>query len=381
MEKLAKISTSFAAIALFILLGAVSGAAQTNVAARPQPDMTIDSATRTEVIDAVLKRLNDSYVFPETAKKMETAVRERVGKKEYDSVTSAAEFAKKLTEDLQAVSRDKHLRVRFSPEPIPVRAERNEPTAEEKENFKRYAARINHGFERVERLPGNIGYVDLRLFWDPELGAETVAAAMNFVTNTDALIFDLRQNGGGDPAMVALICSYLFGSKPVHLNSLYWREGNKTEEFWTKETVAGKRYEGKDVYVLTSNHTFSGGEEFTYNLKNLKRATIIGETTGGGAHPGGSFRITENFGMFVPTGRAISPITKTNWEGTGVKPDVEVPKEQALKTAYLMALNKSLEKATNPNLKNDLKDLIEKTQKELDELKAAKKAGAQTAAK
>lgn len=338
-----------------------------------QPDLTIDAATRMQVIDGVLKRLNDSYIFPEVAKKMEAAIRERAQKKEYDQITSSAAFARKLTEDLQAVSRDKHLRVRYSHEAIPEGQRRGEPTAEERENYRRFSQRINHGFERVERLPGNIGYIDLRGFFDPELGKDTVAAAMSFISNTDALIFDLRQNGGGDPAMVALISSYLFGAEPVHLNDLHWREGNRVEEFWTKPAVAALRYEGKDIYVLTSARTFSGAEEFSYNLKNLKRATIVGETTGGGANPGGGFRISAHFGMFVPTGYAQSPITKTNWEGTGVKPDVDVPKEQALKTAHLIALKKSQAKASDEGAKRQYGMLIEQTQKELDELKKTQK--------
>lgn len=338
-----------------------------------QPDSTIDTATKTQVVDTILKQLNDNYVFPEVAKKMETDVRQRIGNKEYEKITSSQEFAKKLTEDLQSVSRDKHLRVRFSAQPIPERQRRDEPTAEEKAEYQRFISRVNFGFEKVERMQGNIGYIDFRGFMDPELGAATVAAAMNFVSNTDALIFDLRQNGGGDPAMVALICSYLFGDKPVHLNDLYFREGNKTEEFWTKPTVTGKKYGDKEVYVLTSNRTFSGAEEFANNLKVLKRATIVGETTGGGANPGGTFRINEHFGVFIPVGRAINPVTKTNWEGTGVEPDVKVPKEQALKTAYLIALNKSVEKTKDEGLKNALKGLIEQTQKELDEMKKTAK--------
>src|SRR5215203_1529242 len=158
------------------------------------------------------------------------------------------------------------------------------------------------------------------------------------------------------------------GPEPVHLNDLYWREGNRTDEFWTKKEVAGKRYLNKDVYVLTSKRTFSGAEEFTYNLKNLKRATIIGETTGGGAHPGGVVRLNEHFGAFVPIGRAINPISKTNWEGTGVEPDIKAPKEQALKIAYLMALKKSVESTKDENLKEALTKLIVDTQKELDEM-------------
>ena len=339
-------------------------------AQQEQPDLTMDAATRTQVIDGILKRLNDSYVFPEVAKKMEQSIRERVDKKDYDQITSAKQFATKLTDDLQAVSKDKHLRVRYSSEVIPERGPRREPSAEEREQRRRDLTYMNHGFSKVERLPGNIGYLEFLNFMDEELGADTVAAAMNFLNNTDALIIDMRRNGGGNPAMVALVCSYLFGPEPVHLNDLYWREGNRTDEFWTRKEVAGKRYLNKDVYVLTSNRTFSGAEEFSYNLKNLKRAMIVGETTGGGAHPGGGFRISEHFQMFVPTGRAISPITKTNWEGTGVTPDVSVPADQALVVARLMALKKSVSTMTNPDRKAGLNDEIQKLEKELAAMKA-----------
>jgi len=363
--------TSFAALVRPAVLLLLILTFATVVSAQPdQPDLTIDAATRTQVIDGILKRLNDSYVFPEVAKKMEQSLRERVDKKEYDQITSAKEFATKLTTDLHAISNDKHLRVRYSHQPIPERGPRREPTAEDRERFKREMTWSNHGFSKVERLPGNIGYLEFLNFMDPELGADTVAAALNFVNNTEALIIDMRNNGGGNPAMVALVCSYLFGPEPVHLNDLYWREGNRTEEFWTKKEVAGKRYLNKDVYVLTSKRTFSGAEEFSYNLKNLKRATIIGETTGGGAHPGGGFRITEHFGMFVPTGRAISPITKTNWEGTGVTPDVAVPAEQALLVARVMALKKVLTALPRPELKGALEAEVQKLEKELNALKS-----------
>ncbi|HEX8289323.1 MAG TPA: S41 family peptidase [Pyrinomonadaceae bacterium] len=357
---------------IFTIMILVFSAADVFAQGGEQPDMTIDATIRAQTIDNLFKDLNESYVFPEVAKKMENDVRGRVKNGEYDQLTSAREFAKKLTDDLRSVSKDKHLGVRFSSRVIPVRAARSEPTEAEKEEYKRALRMNNYGFVKVENMRGNIGYIDFRGFTDAELGAETVAAAMNFVNNSDALIFDLRQNGGGEPEMVALICSYLFGDKPVHLNDLYWRKGNKTEEYWTKPNVLGKKYGDKDVYVLTSNRTFSGAEEFSYNLKNLKRATIVGETTGGGAHPGSGFRLGEHFDAFIPTGRAISPITKTNWEGTGVEPDVKVPQELALKTAYLLALNKSSEKAKEENIKNALKRIIDQTQKELDEMKAKK---------
>jgi C-terminal processing protease CtpA/Prc len=183
------------------------------------------------------------------------------------------------------------------------------------------------------------------------------------------LIIDVRQNGGGAPGMVALICSYFFAGEPVHLNDLYWRPTNSTEQWWTLAYVPGRRYVGKDIYVLTSKRTFSAAEEFTYNLKNLKRATIVGDTTGGGAHPGEGVRISNHFGMFVPTGRAINPITKTNWEGTGVAPDISVPADLALKTAHLSALNKLESKEQDPELKRQLKEIAGRLRKELDETK------------
>lgn len=367
-----------ALMALTLITSSILVDPETMLAQQPprQPDLTIDAATRTEVIENALKRLNQSYVFPDTAKQMETAIRERVSNKEYDQITSAETLAKTLTEHLQAVSKDKHLRVRYSHESIPESdgQDSREPSAAERERFRQYATRMNNGFDKVERLPGNIGYIDLRGFMDAESGAETVAAAMTFLANTDALIFDLRQNGGGSPEMVALISSYLFGNERVHLNSLYWREGNRTEEYWTNPAVPGKKLTNKDVYVLTSHYTFSAAEEFTYNLKNLKRATIVGETTGGGAHPGGGRRLSEHFMMFVPTGRAINPISKTNWEGTGVKPDTEVPAEQALKTAHLAAMRKSFDKITDPQIKAAVQNQIETVEKELNELKAKKES-------
>jgi hypothetical protein len=347
---------------------------QTATAQQPgePPDMTIDAAARTEVIDGVLKKLNEAYVFPEVAKKMEQAIRERVQKKEYDSVTSASKFAQTLTTHLQEVSRDKHLRVHYSNDPLPPETPRRGPSPEERERFLSFMKSINFGFEKVERLSGNVGYLDLRGFTDADMGGDTVVAAMNFLANTDALIIDLRQNGGGSPAMVALISSYLF-REPTHLNDLYWREGEQTRQWWTAPYVPGKRYGDKDVYILTSNRTFSAAEEFTYNLKNLKRATIVGETTGGGAHPGGPSRVNAHFAVWVPRGRAINPISKTNWEGTGVEPDVKVPANEALKTAHLAAVNKIAEKTSDQRRKDQLKEAAQTLQKELDELKKNQK--------
>jgi len=357
--------------ALAIVLGFILN--QTTLIAQgppDQPDLTIDAAIRSVVIEGALKRLNDNYVFPETAKKMEQAVRGRVARKEYDQITSAKALATMLQNHLQEVSHDKHLRVMYSAESLPPEGNNREPGPEEIARQLELLRTVNFGFEKVERLAGNVGYIDLRGFMPASLGAETVVAAMNFLANTDALIIDLRRNGGGDPAMVALISSYLFGPEPVHLNDLYFRPDNSTRQWWTLPYVPGKRYgDKKEVYVLTSKRTFSAAEEFTYNLKNLKRATIVGETTGGGAHPGGPRRINEHFAIWVPSGRAINPISKTNWEGTGVTPDVEVPSDHALKVAQIAAMNKVLAKVTDAERQGAIKHAIESVQNELDEMK------------
>lgn len=337
--------------------------------AQERPDMNIDAAMKKEVLEKAITLLNENYVFPDVARKMEEAVREKMKRGGYDTITSAASFTEILTEDLQGVSRDKHLRMNYSVEPREMR-QGEAPTQAEIDDYLKMSSRLNYGFEKLERLQGNIGYLDLRSFTDASIGGETAIAAMNFLANTNSLIIDLRNNGGGDPAMVALISSYLFESEPVHLNSLYFRPADKTHQWWTLPHVPGKRYGGgKDVYVLTSNGTFSAAEEFTYNLKSLKRATIIGETTGGGAHPGGIQMINKHYTIWVPTGRAINPVTGTNWEGTGVVPDVDVPADQALKTAYLMALRKELDRNTDPGLKIPLTNLVEKNEKELNEMK------------
>ncbi len=335
--------------------------------AREEPDMAITPALRTEVIEGALREIRQRYVFPEVAEKMETAIRERLKKGEYDTLTSAKMLAQLLTDHLREVCRDRHLGVRYFVEAIPKRTGGG-PSTEERERYRRMAGLRNFGFTKVERLPGNIGYLGLEGFEEAALAAETAAAAMNFLANTEALIIDLRRNGGGDPDMVALLCSYFFDDA-THLNDIYDRPSNTTRQFWTLSHVPGKRYLGKEVYVLTSKSTFSAAEEFSYNLQSLKRATIVGETTGGGAHPTGSHRLNDHFMVRVPMARSINPVTKTNWEGTGVKPHVETPAEQAMKNAQLAALKHLATRQSDPRLVEQLQTLIGNTQKELDELK------------
>lgn len=325
-----------------------------------QADMTVDAATRRQVVDGVLARLIEAYVFPDTAVAMQRAIRDRVRRGEYDRITSAQALADSLTSHLQAVSKDRHLRVRYSYEAIPAGGDHGEPTPDDEARARAFGRQVNFGFERVERLAGNVGYLELRSFgFDADWIGDAAAAAFDFLANTDALIIDIRRNGGGSPHMVAFVSSYLFGPDSVHLNSLYWRPANRTDDFYTRARIPGTRY-GPDrpIYVLTSRRTFSGAEEFAYNLQTRKRAVIVGDTTGGGAHPGGMQRVTEHFGVWVPSGRAINPITKTNWERVGVRPDVPVASDQALRTAHLAALRGLRQRATDPERQRQLDQAI-----------------------
>jgi hypothetical protein len=309
-------------------------------------DATIDPDTRREVVEKVAETLKDHYVYPEIGETMSSALLGALENHDYDELTTPQGFCERLTTDLQTISKDLHVRVRYNEEPSLVQPPSTEYSPEDVAAFTDMARRANHGFYKVERLAGNIGYLDLRNFWDAgwEGAGDTAAAAMSLLYHTEALIFDLRRNGGGSPTMVALLISYLVGADPVHLNSFYSRSEDKTTQSWTQAYVPGKRMADKPVYVLTSNRTFSGAEEFSYNLKNLKRATLIGETTGGGAHPGGDVFVHPHYRVFVPIGRPINPVSGTNWEGTGVEPDIAVPQEQALAVAHRMALKDLLDK-------------------------------------
>jgi hypothetical protein len=286
---------------------------------------------------------------------MEELARKNYKDGKYKQITNLQDFTDRLAADLRSVSHDKHLWIRPLPPTPPGNQPKISPEEEAKQRLEELRA-DNFGFKKVELLPGNIGYIDFRYFTDAGFGdaGATAIAAMNFLAYSDAIIFDLRQNGGGSPSMIQLISSYLF-EEPVHLNSFYIRKTNETQQFWTQGHVQGPKMTKIPVYVLTSSYTFSGAEEFTYNLKNMKRGTIIGETTGGGAHPVERHVFKSlNVGMSLPFGRAINPITKTNWEGTGIEPDMKVPADQALLVARVEATKKLMETASDEAKKQRL---------------------------
>lgn len=299
----------------------------------------LTSAEKTDLLDSISRQLLENYVFPDTAKTMVDSIKRKQAAGDYDAISDPFVLADTLTGDLQAISKDGHLRVLFNPEQIAEMRAQN-PDEDTLQSRIDYMRQTNYGFREVKILDGNVGYINLTGFNDAAFGGSTAVAAMNMVANTDALIFDLRQNGGGSPSMIQLISSYLFDAEPVHLNTFYWRPTDSYSQTWTLPHVEGTRRPDIPVYVLTSGGTFSAAEEFSYNLRNLERATLVGETTGGGAHPGGADIATDRFLIWMPRGRAINPITDTNWEGTGVKPHIETKAPEAFDRAYRHALEK-----------------------------------------
>lgn len=297
----------------------------------------IDEATKKMIVENLSSKISESYVFPEKARLIAKRLREKESSGAYIHIDNYKKLALALTHDLVLTSNDLHLKVRFEVDSQASKRWGEEKTPVGEKLITDQIKSQNYGIEKVSILPGNIGYFDLRRFTILRFSMDEIGAAMSSFAHTKALIIDLRKNSGGDPNMVAFISSYLF-DKPTHLNDMYWRKGNRTDEFWTGPSVPGEKFgEHKKVYILVSKETFSAAEEFTYNLKQLKRATIIGEKTAGGAHPGGWQAIHPRLSAFIPVGRAVNPISKSNWEGSGVTPDIEKPATEALMLAEQLA--------------------------------------------
>ncbi len=309
---------------------------------------TLTAETRKTIVENISGLLEENYAFPEAVPKMAAYIREKLEQGSYDGIVDASEFSRMLTVDLQNVSQDLHLGVLYRPEMAAELAKHEQAQDADEDTQAQLWAQCgsdNYGFKRVEHLPGNIGYVDIRQFAPVSQGGEKAVAVMGFVADSDALIFDLRQNGGGDPFMVQLIESYLFAGEPKLLLTMYERPLDRHQQIWTLSHVPGKRLPNVPVYILTSGSTFSGGEDFAYTLKHLGRATVVGEVTGGGGHVVDFKVVHEGFIISLPTGYPTHPVTKSNWEGTGVEPDISVPRKDALRTTHIHALESLIEKS------------------------------------
>jgi hypothetical protein len=330
--------------------------------AQEAPPAPLTPAQRKAVVAGLATSLKAQYVFPDVADSVGKALVAKAGAGAYDQAETPNAFAEALSKDLRELGKDGHFRVRFDPSFNPRNEDEDHvPTPAEVAEARQQSARRAFGIAKVEQLPGNVGYLDIRGFGPTEFVGPAFTAALQILSGTEALILDLRQNGGGDPESVAFLVSHFFAEGDVrHLNSIYNRPRNATRQYWTSPVAV--RYAGP-VYVLTARRTFSGGEECAYDFQTQKRATLVGEVTGGGANPGHAVALGHGFIAFIPTGRAINPVTGTNWEHVGVKPDVAVPAAEALKTAHTAILKGILAKEKDAEYRKRLEGILARVEK------------------
>ena len=340
---------------LLLLALAAPAAAQFAPGGPGEKDLPVDAATRRAVVDTLADRLERFYVFADRGREYARAMQQHVRRGRYEGVTSSMAFADTITKDLQALSKDLHLRLHYRFDPLPANENDDAPDPGEARRQLEFERVRNFGFEKVQRLAGNVGYLDLRMFSGRAEAMPTAVAAMNFLGHCDAVIVDLRRNGGGSPAMIDLLLTYFTEPGEMKLlNRFYQRETDRLSDFTTLPYVPGPNLHGRPLYVLTSGRTGSAAEEFAYNVKTHQYGRTVGQVSGGAAHPGRLFRLADHFAAFVATGRAVNPVTNTNWEGVGVSPDIEAPVADAIKVAHAHALEAMMADATDPERKEML---------------------------
>ncbi|MGW8776675.1 S41 family peptidase [Streptomyces sp. NPDC055796] len=285
------------------------------------------------VVDETARLLSDHYVFPEIAEQLAGLLQRRLAEGAYD-VDGAEELARLVTADLQSVNGDRHLRLKHHADP--VSPEQGSATLDA---MRRDFETSLGGAPRVQLLDGGVAVLELSPMLFPlEWAAEPLGAALTLASRAQALIIDLRANRGGDPDTVAFVCSYLLDER-THLNTMHWRGGARIEQSWSLPHVPGARFGGsKPLYVLSSDSTFSAAEELAYDLQQLGRAVVVGERTLGGAHPCKGWTVHPHLEVTVPVGRAVNPVSGTNWEGIGVQPDIPCAAADALTRAHELAL-------------------------------------------
>lgn len=315
-------------------------------------ESTLNDKYKKEVIETLSILIEDFYIYPEVAKKNREYLYKQYEAGYFIKFKDNKNFAKALTEVVQSVNKDKHMRIMANKAyktPENTLERKAEQRMDQINNYRNY----NHGFKELKLFEENVAYLDLRGFASFERAKEIADAYMKLISQADSVIIDLTKNGGGDPAMVQYLCSYFFDQK-LHLNSLYYRDGNRTDEYWTLDEVGGQKMDDIPLFIMISSHTFSGAEEFSYNMQTQKRAILVGQTSGGGANPGKTKGINENLSVFIPMGKAINPITKTSWEGVGVRPDISTKNQDTFQQTLIIA-----QKAANNYRKNRHRSYIQ----------------------
>ncbi|SEO35409.1 S41 family peptidase [Mucilaginibacter sp. OK283] len=346
------------------------------VQAQDKATQKMGAAERKAVIDTLVVKVNALYVYEDVAKKMATAIRQHQQHHDYDTITSRQVLAKRLTADLHAIAGDGHLGVEASATPI-IEEKPEAPSQEAADAFRKTWARSNFNFKKVELLDGNIGLLQVDSFFPSDWIKDLALSSMTFLANSDAIIIDIRKNYGfADGGF--LIASYFFND-PVHWNDNYDRDARTLRQSWTLPVVPGVKLADKEVYILVSKDCFSASEDFAYNMQALGRAKVVGEVTGGGAHPTKPYKIGTYFLADIPFAYSVNPVTHTDWEGKGVQPDVQVPADEAQLTAQLMAIKALVKKIpAGTDRTAGLQKVIAQKEQELGQLKAKKQRAVET---
>ena len=319
-----------------------------------QTGVQVSMEDREKIVAEVARQVETAYVLQERAKTIADALRHFRNTPAFTASTDSIDFTRAVNRAIRSVSPDLHLALHFSPVRVPDETGGAQASAMQ-QAIEAAARRTNFGFSKIDFLAGNVGYLKVDAFHSPALAGETATAALAYLAHADALLIDLRENQGGDPAMVAYLSSYLLGPQPVHLNDLEFRSGVAVRQFWTIPIEARLRFLNRPVYVLTSKDTVSAGEEFAYGLQSLKRIRVVGATTAGGAHVAKGIKVHSHFVLTVPIARAVNPLTGTNWEGRGVEPDIAVDANEAHLAALEDALLTLAAAETDPRRQQGLK--------------------------
>jgi len=309
-------------------------------------DATIEPAFIRETVEGLSSALRREYFDPEVAARVSEALQKRLAEGRYQKVPTIEALAKTLTEDLYAMTKDKHLRVSSAVEAIssPGRAVAADGTPRDVA-----ARRANFGVQRIEILPGNVGYLQFTAFYRPNEAREAIASAMAILRHADALILDLRENGGGSTETMALLASYFYEAQGLPLFEVFPRPPAKVAKFMTETMPLLDRNEQRPTYVLVSGNTWSGGEGLAFILQDRHRAEVIGEATAGAGNQARTHRLNARFEVTIPNGSVRTAIRNQSWEGMGVVPDVPIASSDALRAAHARALQRLLKSAPGGN--------------------------------
>jgi C-terminal processing protease CtpA/Prc len=325
----------FRLLRLAVLFSALAGGSARGVFAQTGASpRTLDNAAVGAAVEEIAAVVAREYLDPELGDRVASTLRQALRDGAYAGITSPDAFATRVTSDLLAASGDKHLAVTVVRGPAGAGATDAAPVSRQEA-----ARRSNGGVQRVEILPGNVGYLNLTFFWRLGEAREAIADSMRLLRRADALILDLRQNGGGSPESVAFLAGYMLADEGLPLFEIGFRNGQR-DRYATPSPGAAERDGRRPLFLLTSARTFSAGEGLAFLLQERGRAEVIGEQTPGAANPGQPYSIKPAFDLTVPTGRVETAHSGRNWEGTGVTPDRRVPASEALTIAHARALER-----------------------------------------